>query len=94
MQEVVIVKSTPLPGKFAALAKLIGDLVAETRKFPGCRAAYLLLSPANNEQVVVHIWENPDALEAYLNWRADKGDFLRINEFLEVEQDFQTYQLA
>lgn len=94
MQEVIIVKSTPLAGKFAALAELIGSLVAETRTFPGCVNAYLLLSAERNEQVVVHIWENPDALEAYLIWRADRGDFLRINEFLEVEQDFATYQLA
>jgi len=53
-----------------------------------------MLAPERNEQVVMHIWETPDALEAYLTWRADRGDFLEINEYLEVEQDFKTYQLA
>ncbi|AAV95575.1 hypothetical protein SPO2313 [Ruegeria pomeroyi DSS-3] len=94
MREVVIVKSTPQRGKFNAFAELVGKLVSETRDFPGCLGAYLMLAPERNEQVVMHIWETPDALEAYLTWRADRGDFLEINEYLEVEQDFKTYQLA
>lgn len=94
MKEVVVVKSKPARGKFQELAELTKRLILETREFPGCADAQLFLAPDRNEQMVMHIWDTPEALESYLTWRADRGDFYAINELLHDEQEFNTYHLA
>jgi len=94
MKEVVVVTCQAARGKFDELAVLTKKLILETRDFPGCADAQLFLAPDRNEQVVMHIWDTPDALEAYLTWRADRGDFYKVNELLHDEQEFRTYHLA
>ncbi|MFS4580102.1 putative quinol monooxygenase [Phaeobacter sp. C3_T13_0] len=93
-KEAVIVTITAIPGTFDELTAVIQKMMPETRDYSGCIEAHLLLSPERHEMVIFQIWESSEAQNAYLTWRAERGDFERCSEYIEEEQIFRTYSLG
>ncbi|GLO70102.1 hypothetical protein MACH17_16190 [Phaeobacter inhibens] len=93
-KEAIIVTITAIPGLYDELVATLQKLMPETRRFQGCIQAHLLLAPERGEVVISQIWENSELQSAYLTWRAERGDFDRLAEFIQDEQIFRTYTLG
>lgn len=93
-KEAVIVTVKAVPSLFNELAAATQAMMPETREFPGCIEAHLLLAPEREEMVIFQIWESSEAQSAYLTWRAERGDFERLGELIHDEQIFRTYTLG
>ena len=91
MKEAIVVTIHPTPARHVNFVNQAGVMTGETRKFPGCLAAHLCDAPERGEVVIFQLWINSQAQHDYLTWRAEKGDFDKLNEFLESEPDFLTY---
>ncbi|WP_435659694.1 putative quinol monooxygenase [Leisingera caerulea] len=93
-RELVLVWLKPLPERFANLAMELREMINETRAFPGCLEASLAVSEEYGEIVIQHAWQSRAAQDRYLEWRADRGDLIRISEMLDEEQYFRTFKLV
>ncbi|ATF18126.1 putative quinol monooxygenase [Phaeobacter gallaeciensis] len=93
-KEAIIVTVKAVPSLFDELVEITQTMMPETRAFPGCIEAHLLLAPEREEMVIFQIWESSEAQSAYLTWRAEKGDFERLGELIHDEQIFRTYSLG
>ncbi len=92
MKEAVAVTLTPSENMFDALADLLDGLLAETRKRDGCLHAMLCRDKEQNELMIVQLWASTAAHEAYLDWRADRGDLHAVHEYLDNEAIYRVYQ--
>ncbi|AFO91580.1 hypothetical protein PGA1_c18850 [Phaeobacter inhibens DSM 17395] len=94
VKEAIVVTINSIPELFDELVAATATMMPETRAFPGCIEAHMLLAPERHEMVIFQIWENSETQNAYLTWRAERGDFERLTEFIEDEQIFRTYTLG
>jgi quinol monooxygenase YgiN len=92
MNEAVVVTIHPPPETHSDFAKQAGAMTRETRSHPGCLAAHLCDAPERGEIVIFQLWTDSQAQIDYLSWRAEKGDFDKLSELLEIEPDFRTYR--
>jgi quinol monooxygenase YgiN len=66
-------------------------ILPETRAFTG--SLRVTAATLGEEQFMVSVeWAELDALEHYLNWRKERGDFSKLLAFLEQEPKITTYQ--
>ncbi|WP_052465589.1 putative quinol monooxygenase [Phaeobacter sp. S60] len=93
-KEAIVVTVKAIPSLFEELVAATQAMMPETRAFPGCIEAHLLLAPEREEMVIFQIWESSEAQSAYLTWRAERGDFERLGELIHDEQIFRTYSLG
>ena len=92
-RELVLVGLKPKAEHFDDLASELRGMIAEVREFPGCLEASLGVSEKHREIVIQHVWQSRDAQDQYLEWRAERGDLIRISGMLEEEQHFRTFRL-
>ena len=80
------------PDEKESFFKFLQRILPETRQFPGnvkAQAARL-----NEHKFIVSVeWSRVDALEKYLEWRKERGDFAQLLTFLKQEPMISTYEL-
>ncbi|WP_293577128.1 antibiotic biosynthesis monooxygenase family protein [Phaeobacter sp.] len=91
MKDAVVVSIRPNPEDRDQLIAMLEHMIIKTRAFPGCHTAYLLRSTDDDELQVFHIWDTAEALDNYLTWRAERGDFMDINALISQEQIYRSY---
>ncbi len=74
-------------------AKAVLEMLPDTLAFPGCLEAHIGVNHDRFEIAVFHLWETPEHLERYLNWRANRGDLDARSATMRKEQDFRTYSV-
>lgn len=85
---------TPALGKGEQLRAFLCRAIGEVRAFSGCTFAYLAHTPDLSELTVMHGWENAQALDAYLDWRAGNGDSDLVSELMDHEGRFEILDIA
>lgn len=66
-------------------------ILPETRAFTGSLG--VTAATLGEKQFMVTVeWSELDAIERYLNWREERGDFFELLTFLEQEPKITTYQ--
>ncbi|WP_333909694.1 antibiotic biosynthesis monooxygenase family protein [Phaeobacter italicus] len=93
VQEAIIVTIKPIRETREALISMLKGMIRKTQDFPGCLTARFLDSQDRKELVIFQVWDSSEALEAYLTWRTERGDFMQINDYIEEEQVFRTYSV-
>ncbi|MFY0621955.1 MAG: hypothetical protein JXQ89_09695 [Pelagimonas sp.] len=84
----------PALGKGEELRAFLCRAIGEARAFSGCTFAYLAHTPDLSELTVMHGWENGQALDAYLDWRAGNGDSDLVSELMDQEGRFEILDIA
>ncbi|MEW2913389.1 hypothetical protein [Leisingera sp. JC11] len=93
MKEAVFAVVYPDIGTFEAHAEAVLKMLPDTRAFPGCIEAHVGLNRERWEIAVFHLWETPEHLNRYLDWRAERGDLDARSATMRREQDFRTYSV-
>jgi len=79
------------PGEAQNFVLFLKRILPETREFAGNLG--VTAAALGEEQFMVSVeWSELGALERYLNWREERGDFSQLLTFLEHEPKITTYQ--
>lgn len=92
MTEAIVVTLVPEEDCFQDLLTILGRVLEETRAFAGCRMAHVYHCETQNEIVLVQMWQNSEAHDGYLNWRAEQGVFEELTPLLAKEQIHKSYR--
>ena len=92
MQETVIITMRSRPGQLADLAARMEYVAREARGHDGCLTVEILLAPDRDELTVISHWENADAFNAYLSWRAEQPDFGIVLNHVAEDPEIRSYQ--
>lgn len=71
----------------------ITKMIETTRSFPGCLGASMRHDTTSYEIFLTHSWESADALDAYLDARAERGDFEFFSKWLIDEPCFNIQEM-
>ncbi|MBY6065845.1 antibiotic biosynthesis monooxygenase [Leisingera aquaemixtae] len=93
MKEAVFAVVYPDIGTFDAHVEAVLAMVPDTRSFPGCIEAHVGINRDRFEIAVFHLWETPEHLNRYLDWRAERGDLDARSATMRREQDFRTFSV-
>lgn len=93
MKEAVFAVVYPDSDTFEAHAEAVLEMLPGTRDFPGCLEAHVGINRDRYEIGVFHLWESPEHLNRYLDWRAERGDLDARSATMRREQDFRTFSV-
>ena len=93
MTEAIIVTLVPSEECFDDLLNLMSAALGETRGFEGCKMAEVYHNRDQNEIVLVQMWQDSEAHDDYLDWRAQTGMFDKLAELLAEEQIHRSFQV-
>jgi quinol monooxygenase YgiN len=92
MSVLVLFESQAADGKADELVAMFAELLPDTRKFDGCESITLHRDIDDPEHLVlVERWGSRAQYEAYLQWRADRGDIDRIAPLMARRPEPQYY---
>ncbi len=91
MTEAIIVTLVPETGCFDELLTFLGSVIEETRVFDGCDMAHVYHNKTHNEIVLVQMWQDSEAHDDYLNWRAEQRVFDKIADLVAEEQIHKSF---
>ena len=75
----VIFQATARPGHAAELATLFDDTLGDTRSFDGCNSVIACRSQDDEHRItLIEDWRDRAAYDAYLGWRAGRGDMEKL----------------
>lgn len=89
----VIAQLDVLPSKLEAFLEYIVPNLVVSRSANG-NARFDVLIDEERPQSVVFIeeWESPEAQQAYLAWRVERGDLTQLLSYLSGPPNFTTYR--
>lgn len=93
MSEAIVVTLTPEEDRFDDLLQLMQNLLPGTRSFAGCTMAEVFHARENNEIVLVQMWQDSEAHDDYLDWRASNGDFDLVTNLISEEQIHRSFRV-
>jgi len=93
MKEAAFTVVYPDTDTFEDHAEAVLAMLPGTRAFPGCLEAHAGINRDRFEIAVFHLWETPEDLNRYLDWRAERGDLDARSATMRREQDFRTYSV-
>ncbi|MQQ06875.1 hypothetical protein GFB49_00250 [Epibacterium sp. SM1979] len=94
MTEAIIVTLVPSEECFDDLLNLLSSVLPETRAFEGCKMAEVYHNRSLNEIALVQMWQDSEAHDDYLDWRAQSGVFDKVAELIAEEQIHRSFQVV
>lgn len=83
----------PHVDNFEDVVARISKMIEATRSFPGCLGVSMRHDITRCEIFLTHRWESADALDAYLDARAQRGDFEFFSKWLIDEPCFNIQEI-
>lgn len=77
------------PDKFRSF---LTEILPDTRKAKGCRYSHTYFSAENGEFLLFQEWDSLDDQQAYLKWRAARGDLERTLTYLSAPIEARVWE--
>ena len=95
MSIAVIMEIKAPAGKADALARLLQEIIPDTRAYTGCEDIRVLRNSAEAEEfVIVEQWTDRAAYDAYLAWRKQTGLSERMGPLLAAPPRLRFLELT
>lgn len=89
----VIAQLDVLPGKLEVFLEYILPNLTASRSAKGNIRFDVLIDEEHPQSVVfIEEWESPEAQQAYLAWRVERGDLTQLLSYLSGAPNFTTYR--
>ena len=92
-QIIMVAKLEVQPGKLEAFLEYIVPNLTLSRSAKGNIRFDVLMGEVHKGAVVFYEeWESPEAQQAYLAWRVERGDLTRLMSYLSGAPEFTSYR--
>lgn len=83
MSVIVLFEPKAAPGQEHAVHSMLAEILPDTRAFDGCESLTAHRDEDDPAQLVlIEYWRSREHYDAYLQWRAERGDIERLGALL------------
>ncbi|PKP74552.1 MAG: antibiotic biosynthesis monooxygenase [Alphaproteobacteria bacterium HGW-Alphaproteobacteria-6] len=90
MSVVVLLHLKAKPDSFETLKATLAAILPDTRAFEGCLGICACADAEDNAMLVYERWQTKADQEAYIGWRAGRGDLDKLATLLRAAPVFET----